>query len=152
MQSLADMKHRNPLVIAGDLHATGVGTMHGAGNLDFGDNPITNILCGPVGTSIRGFPSAVRGVRSTPPQHLDFHWSLITQSSWNDLELAERRLLRSTTTRRHQHPTQLLSLKPKTVGALRFNHFISLPDIYGSKPTRLVSGCAPTTAFHTQDR
>jgi hypothetical protein len=72
MQSLADMKHRNPLVIAGDLHATGVGTMHGAGNLDFSDNPITNILCGPVGTSIRGFPSVVRGVLPAPSQYLDF--------------------------------------------------------------------------------
>ncbi len=72
MQSLADMKHRNPLVIAGDLHATGVGTMHGAGNLDFSDNPITNILCGPVGTSIRGFPSVVRGVPAAPSQYLDF--------------------------------------------------------------------------------
>ncbi len=72
MQSLADMKHRNPLVIAGDLHATGVGTMHGAGNLDFNDNPITNILCGPVSTSIRGFPSVVRGVRPAPSQYLNF--------------------------------------------------------------------------------
>ena len=72
MQSLADMKHRNPLVIAGDLHATGVGTMYGAGNLDFSDNPITNILCGPVGTSIRGFPSVVRGVSAAPSQYLNF--------------------------------------------------------------------------------
>ena len=72
MQSLADMKHRNPLVIAGDLHATGVGTMHGAGNHDFSDNPITNILCGPVSTSVRGFPSVVRGVHPSPSQYLNF--------------------------------------------------------------------------------
>ena len=72
MQSLANMRHRNPLVIAGDLHATGVGIMHGAGSLDFSDNPITNILCGPVGTSIQGFPSVVRGVRAAPSQYLDF--------------------------------------------------------------------------------
>ena len=72
MQSLSDMRHRNPLVIAGDLHATGVGTMHGAGNLDFSPNPITNILSGPISTSIRGFPSVVRGVRSAPSQYLDF--------------------------------------------------------------------------------
>ena len=72
MQSLADMKHRNPLIIAGDLHATGVGTMHGAGKLSFTDNPITNVLCGPIGTSIRGFPSVVRGVSAAPSQYLDF--------------------------------------------------------------------------------
>lgn len=72
MQEVANMRHRNPLFIAGDLHATGVGTMHGSGNLDFSDNPITNILCGPVSTSIRGFPSVVRGVPSAPSQYLDF--------------------------------------------------------------------------------
>ena len=72
MNSLAEMKHRNPLVIAGDLHATGVGTMHGSGNLDFSDNPITNILCGPVSTSVRGFPSVVRGVAPAPSQYLNF--------------------------------------------------------------------------------
>lgn len=77
MQALADMKHRNPLVIAGDLHATGVGVMHGAGDLDFSDNPITNVLCGPVGTSIRGFPSVVRGVRSVPSQYLDFEEQVV---------------------------------------------------------------------------
>lgn len=72
MQALANMTHRNPLVIAGDLHATGVGTMHGAGSFDFSDNPITNILSGPISTSIRGFPSVVRGVKSAPSQYLDF--------------------------------------------------------------------------------
>lgn len=72
MQELANMRHRNPLVVAGDLHATGVGTMHGAGNRDFSDNPITNILSGPISTSIRGFPSVVRGVKSAPSQYLDF--------------------------------------------------------------------------------
>lgn len=72
MQAVANMRHRNPLFITGDLHATGVGTMYGAGNLDFSDNPITNILCGPVSTSIRGFPSVVRGVAAAPSQYLDF--------------------------------------------------------------------------------
>lgn len=77
MESLANMRHRNPLVIAGDLHATGVGTMHGAGSLDFSDNPITNILCGPIGTSIRGFPSVVRGVPAAPSQYLDFEEQMV---------------------------------------------------------------------------
>ena len=56
MQSLADMKHRNPMVISGDLHATGVGTMFGSGNRSFADNPITAVLCGPVSTAEWGFP------------------------------------------------------------------------------------------------
>ncbi len=77
MQSLANMRHRNPLVISGDLHATGVGTMLGAGNLDFSHNPITNILSGPIGTSIQGFPSVVRGVRAAPSQYLDFEEQVV---------------------------------------------------------------------------
>ena len=29
------------------------------------------MLSGPVGTSVRGFPSVVRGIGATPPEHLD---------------------------------------------------------------------------------
>ncbi len=72
MQSLANMRHRSPLVVSGDLHATGVGAIHGAGNLDFSSNPITTILSGPVSTSVRGFPSVVRNARAMPSQYLDF--------------------------------------------------------------------------------
>jgi len=72
MQSLANMRHRVPLIISGDLHATGVGAIHGAGNLDFSSNPITTILSGPVSTSIRGFPSVVRSARAMPSRYLDF--------------------------------------------------------------------------------
>ena len=72
MQGLADMKHRNPLVISGDLHATGVGKMLGSGNRIFSDNPITTILCGPIGTSEQGFPSKVRGIAAAPSKVLDF--------------------------------------------------------------------------------
>lgn len=72
MQSLTNMRHRTPLVISGDLHATGVGAIHGAGSLDFSTNPITTILSGPVSTSIRGFPSVVRNARPMPSRHLNF--------------------------------------------------------------------------------
>ncbi|MEQ8953930.1 MAG: alkaline phosphatase D family protein [Gammaproteobacteria bacterium] len=72
MQSLFEMRHRAPLVITGDLHATGVGTMYGAGNRDFSANPITTILSGPIGTSIRGFPSVVRNTPAKPSLHLQF--------------------------------------------------------------------------------
>jgi hypothetical protein len=72
MQSLAAMRHRSPLIVSGDLHATGVGAIHGAGNLDFSSNPITTILSGPVGTSVQGFPSVVRNARPMPSRHLNF--------------------------------------------------------------------------------
>ena len=32
---------------------------------------MTAVLSGPIGTSIQGFPSVVRGVGATPPAHLD---------------------------------------------------------------------------------
>ncbi len=72
MQSLFEMRHRSPLVISGDLHATGVGTMYAAGNRDFSANPITTILSGPISTSIRGFPSVVRNSPARPSLHLQF--------------------------------------------------------------------------------
>lgn len=71
MQSLSSMEHRTPLVVSGDLHAIGMGEIQRSGSLDMTANPVTTILSGPVGTSIRGFPSVVRGIRSMPSAHLD---------------------------------------------------------------------------------
>ena len=62
---------RARLIVSGDLHALGVGRMHRAGEVDLGARPITTVLSGPIGTSIRGFPSVVRGIGATPPAHLD---------------------------------------------------------------------------------
>ena len=62
---------RAPLIVSGDLHAVGVGRMHLAGEVDLAARPITAVLSGPIGTSIRGFPSVVRGIGATPPAHLD---------------------------------------------------------------------------------
>lgn len=71
MRSLTNMEHRTPLVISGDLHAIGMGEIQRSGSLDMSSNPVTTILSGPIGTSIRGFPSVVRGIRSLPSAHLD---------------------------------------------------------------------------------
>jgi len=77
MRSLTDMRHRTPLVISGDLHAIGMGEIHRSGNLDLNANPVTTILSGPIGTSIRGFPSVVRGIRSLPSAHLDLNEQVV---------------------------------------------------------------------------
>ncbi len=71
VDAMSGMRDRAPLVISGDLHAVGAGTMRRAGSLDLSANPVTTVLSGPVGTSQRGFPSVVRGVGSTPSSHLD---------------------------------------------------------------------------------
>ncbi|MBM3808674.1 MAG: hypothetical protein FJW22_10845 [Acidimicrobiia bacterium] len=77
LRSLTDMRHRTPLVISGDLHAIGIGDIRRSGRLDLSANPVTTVLSGPIGTSIEGFPSVVRGVRPLPSEHLDLHEQVI---------------------------------------------------------------------------
>lgn len=71
IQALADMRHRSPLVISGDLHAIGAGKIQRSGDIDLSDNPVTAILSGPIGTTVSGWPSIGRGVASSPSLHLD---------------------------------------------------------------------------------
>jgi hypothetical protein len=71
VEAMSGMGDRIPLVVSGDLHAVGLGTMTRSGSLDLRANPVTAVLSGPVGTSEAGFPSAVRGIGSTPPAHID---------------------------------------------------------------------------------
>jgi hypothetical protein len=71
VEAMAETRDRTPLVVSGDLHAIGLGKMLRAGALDLEANPVTAVLSGPVGTSPGGFPSAVRGIGSSPPAHLD---------------------------------------------------------------------------------
>jgi hypothetical protein len=71
VDAMSGMRARTPLVVSGDLHAVGAGTMRRSGALDLTANPVTAVLSGPVGTAPGGFPSVVRGLGSTPPSHLD---------------------------------------------------------------------------------
>ena len=63
-------------MISGDLHAVGSGRIHRAGQVNLAGRPLTAVLSGPIGTSIRGFPSVVRGIGATPPEHLDLEESV----------------------------------------------------------------------------
>ena len=71
ISAIAARRDRVPLVVSGDLHAIGMGRIHRAGTVDLNAHPVNAVLSGPIGTSVRGFPSNVRGVGSTPPAHLD---------------------------------------------------------------------------------
>jgi len=73
VDAMSGMRARSPLVVSGDLHAIGAGTMRRSGTLDLSANPVTTVLSGPVGTSPGGFPSVVRGVGSSPSSHLDLN-------------------------------------------------------------------------------
>lgn len=69
--AMTGMKRRIPLTISGDLHAVGIGKILRSGSLNLVKNPLTAVLAGPIGTAPGAWPSAFRGVGSTPPQHLD---------------------------------------------------------------------------------
>ena len=70
-EAMGAQRDRIPLVISGDLHAIGAGRIHRSGALNLERNPVNAVLSGPIGTSIPGFPSVVRGIDATPPAHLD---------------------------------------------------------------------------------
>ena len=76
VQAVGGQPERVPIVISGDLHAIGVGRIHRAGGVNLASRPLTAVLSGPIGTSIRGFPSVVRGIGATPPAHLDLEESV----------------------------------------------------------------------------
>jgi len=76
-QAIGSQADRVPLIISGDLHAIGVGRVHRSGAVNLASKPLTTVLSGPIGTSIRGFPSVVRGIGATPPAHLDIEESVV---------------------------------------------------------------------------
>ncbi len=70
-EAMGQQEGRIPLLVSGDLHAIGAGRIHRSGAVDLRGNPMTAVLSGPIGTSIQGFPSVIRGIGATPPAHLD---------------------------------------------------------------------------------
>jgi hypothetical protein len=68
---MAAMKARIPITISGDLHAVAIGKILRSGTLNLEKTPITAVLAGPIGTGPAAWPSAFRGVGSTPPAYLD---------------------------------------------------------------------------------
>jgi hypothetical protein len=64
--ALSGQKRRAPLVLQGDLHVVGCGSMRRSGPLDLSANPINMVLTGPLGTGDIGYPSAYRGVKAQP--------------------------------------------------------------------------------------
>ena len=63
LMSLSKQRHRVPMVLSGDLHATGHAQIVRSADLDFADNPINTLITGPLGTGTF-WPSRARG---TPP-------------------------------------------------------------------------------------
>ena len=93
--AMAGMNGRIPLTISGDLHAVGVGKIMRSGTLDLAKNPLTAVLAGPIGTAPGAWPSAFRGVGSTPPHHLEVQEEIkpIEQHSFTIADFLQDRLV-----------------------------------------------------------
>ena len=61
LTTISKRKTGVPLVISGDLHATGLGQITASNNQDFSANPIVSALVGTTGAGDHGWPSAFRG-------------------------------------------------------------------------------------------
>jgi hypothetical protein len=70
LQAMSATKHRTPLVISGDLHASALGKITQTGNLDLSANPVYSALSGSIGTRDTGWPSGKRKVLPQPSKHL----------------------------------------------------------------------------------
>ena len=95
--AMTGMKGKIPLTISGDLHAVGIGKITRSGSLNLEKNPLTAVLAGPIGTAPGAWPSAFRGVGSTPAEHLDVREEVkpIEQHSFTIADfLSDRILLR----------------------------------------------------------
>ncbi len=66
LQAASSRPDRLPLVVSGDLHATGVGRIHESRGARLGVHPIVSVLSGAVGTGALGWPSQFRDQRPVP--------------------------------------------------------------------------------------
>lgn len=78
-----EMGGRVPLVVSGDIHASGLGRMMRTGNTDMSKNPVVTVLPGTVGSKTN-FPSGRRGVGVQHPTHLDMvdAWTPIEENGF----------------------------------------------------------------------
>jgi len=70
LAALAERRDRTPLVVSGDLHALAMGRILRSNARSFAEHPVVSVLCGPVGTGARGFPSRFRGQTARPSRTL----------------------------------------------------------------------------------
>ncbi|MBO0749989.1 MAG: hypothetical protein J2O44_06125, partial [Porphyrobacter sp.] len=68
--ALSGQKGRPAITISGDMHASGAKRITASGDLDLSANPVEAILCGPVGTGSKGWPSQGRGMFPSLPHRL----------------------------------------------------------------------------------
>lgn len=95
--AMSAARHRTPLVISGDLHATGLGRMLRTGRIDLRDNPVTVALSGPIGCrpGPLGWPSGRRGTGAMPSKYveLDEHVKPIEQHGFSIVDFTPEKMV-----------------------------------------------------------
>ena len=73
----------------------GIGKIFRAGALNLNANPLTAVLAGPIGTAPGGWPSAFRGIGSTPPAYLELQEEIkpIEQHSFTVADFLPNRII-----------------------------------------------------------
>ncbi len=69
LSSLSEQRSRVPMVLSGDLHATGHAQIIRSGDLDFSSNPVNTLITGTLGTG-NVWPSQARGTPPVVASHL----------------------------------------------------------------------------------
>ena len=69
LNSLSEQRSRVPVVLSGDLHATGHAQIVQSGDLDFSKNPVNTLITGTLGTG-NVWPSQARGTPPVVASHL----------------------------------------------------------------------------------
>jgi len=67
LKTMHQQSNRKPIVVSGDLHLLGSGTIEKSGELDMTSNPVHTILSGPVGVGGLGWLSSARGLQAKTP-------------------------------------------------------------------------------------
>lgn len=75
VEAIASQGKRAGVIVQGDFHASGAGSMTRSGDLKFAQ-PIHAILSGTLGTGDIGFPSAYRGIESSPSLLADMNQAM----------------------------------------------------------------------------
>jgi hypothetical protein len=70
VKALTSQRDRAAITISGDMHASGAKRVTSSGDIDLSHNSLEAILCGPIGTGSRGWPSQGRGMFPRLPEKL----------------------------------------------------------------------------------
>ncbi len=124
IEAISSQKKRAPLVVQGDFHATGAGSIHRSGSLDLSDNPVHVVATGPLGTGDLAFPSAIRSIetQSSSIIGMDSAMDPVEKNGFTIVEVTPEKVTCSLYTwRPPQSVKEIASMKPDLVYEVPYN-------------------------------